>query len=450
MIASKEVKGLEHSSVELTVTVPKDEAQKEYDDLIAKYTKTLTVKGFRRGKVPASILIQKFGDTLLSEASANLMENSLKEVLEEIEKKPLPYAIPEVKGEANLELGKDFTYTVIYDTYPEIELGPYKELEVEEPQVSVGKEDEDRELAAIRDQNAVVVPKESGVVEKDDIVTVDYVELDDQGAERNGTRRQDFVFTVGSGYNLYKFDDDILGMKANEERKITKEFGEDFEYEELRGKKVDLKVKATAIKRKQLPELDDELAQDISDKYKTLDDLKKDVRKRLDDDLAYRLRQLKLDALLDSIAAASKIDLPKTMVDAELALSWDNFVSQSRIGERRLLELLEAEGRSRLKLLEEWTPGAEKRIKTRLIIHKIADTENLEATAEEVEKEIARQAELRGATVEETRSQFEQNDTLDYLKHDVTDRKVYDFLIASAKVKTGAKMSYLDVVAKKQ
>ena len=138
------------------------------------------------------------------------------------------------------------------------------------------------------------------------------------------------------------------------------------------------------------------------------------------------------------------------MTDAELALSWDNFVSQSRIDERRLLELLEAEGRSREKLLEEWTPGAEKRIRTRLIIHKIAETEKLEATDEDVEKEIARQAELRGTTVEETRSQFEQNNTLDYLKHDVTDRKVFDFLIANAKVSPGPTMSYLDVVAKKQ
>lgn len=450
MIAGKEVKPLENSSVELTVTVPKDAAQKEYDELVTKYSKTLAVRGFRKGKVPTNVLVQKFGDSLLSEASANIIENGLKEALEDIEQKPLAYAIPELKGDPNLELGKDFSFTVTYDTFPEIELGTYKGLEIEAPEVELSKEDEERELEALRDHNAVVVPKEEGAVEQGDIVTVDYFELDEQGEEKGGTHRQDFVFTVGSGYNLYKFDDDIVGMETGGEKTIDKEFGEDYEFEELRGKKVSVKVKVTAIKTKQLPDLDDELAQDINEKYKTLQDLKDDVKKNLQEDLDARLRSRKLDALMDKIIESSKIDLPKAMIDAELELSWDNFVAQSRLEERRVLELLESQGRSRESLFDEWKPSSMKSIKQRLIVNEIAEKEKVEATNADLEKELARQAELRSSTVDEVRELFEKNNSMEYLRRDLTDRKVYDLLLDSATVNNGQKMSYVDLVGKNQ
>lgn len=450
MIANKEVKPLENSSVELTVTVAKEDAQKEYDELVTKYSKTLAVRGFRKGKVPVNVLVQKYGDSLLSEASANIIENGLKEALDGVEKQPLAYAIPQLQGEPNLELGKDFSFTVTYDTFPEITVGTYKELEIEEPDVAVAAEDEERELEGLRDQNATIVPKEEGAVEEGDIVTVDYGELDEKGEETAGTHRQDFVFTVGSGYNLYKLDDDIIGMKNGEEKVVEKEYGDDYEYEELRGKKVSVKVKVTAIKQKKLPELDDDLAQDISEKYQTLQDLKDDIRKRLQEDLDARVRQVKIDALMDKIIEGSTISLPKAMVDAELELTWDNFVSQSRVGERRVLDILASQGKSKENLLEEWTPSSEKNIKTRLIINELAKKEKLDATDEEVDKEIARQAELRDSTPEEVRELFEKNNSMEYLRRDLTDRKVFDLLIENANVKKGQKISYMDLANKNQ
>jgi len=408
------------------------------------------VRGFRKGKVPVSVLIQKFGDSLLSETSANIIENSLQEALGDVEQKPLAYAIPELKGEPSLELGKDFSFTVTYDTFPDIELGEYKGLEVTIPEVKITKKDEERELEGIRDQNAIVVPKEEGTVEQEDIVTVNYVELDEKGEEKPGTSRQDFVFTVGSGYNLYRFDDDVVGMTPNEEKVIEKEFDADYEYEELRGKKVSIKVTVTAIKRKQLPELDDDLAQDISEKYKTLQDLKDDIKKRLQDDLDARLRSAKVDGIMDQIIESSKIDLPKAMVDAELELSWDNFVAQSRLDESRVLQLLTSQGRSKEALIEEWKPASVKSIKSRLIINEIAEKEKLEASDEDVEKELERQAELRNSTVEEVRDLFEKNNSMEYLKRDVTDRKVFDLMLADAKISKGEKSTYVDLVNKNQ
>ncbi len=449
MVASKEVEPLEHSSVELTVTVEKESAQKEYDDLVARYSKTLAIKGFRKGKVPPAILVQKFGDSLLDEASANLLENSLKEVFETIEQKPLPYSVPQLKDDVKLQIGESFTFTVTYDTFPEIKLGAYQQVEIEEPDAKITKDDEKRELDIIRDQNATVVEKKEGsAVAKDDIITVNYVELADDGTEKQGTRRQDFVFTVGTGYNLYKFDDEVIGMKKGEERTISKEYPSDFEYPELAGKKVTLKVAVTTIKEKQLPELDDELAQDVSSKYKTLQDLKDDVHKRLTDDLAARLRQGNVRSIMDAIIERSQIDLPQAMIDAELADTWHNFVAQNRVGEAQLLRILAGQGRSREQLYEEWKPSVTKNLKSRLAMDKISEREHIEATPEDIEAEIKRQAELANETVEKVREQLQKNDLMHYLEHDIKDKKVVDFLIASAVVKKGAKTSYVDVVQK--
>src|SRR6056297_414398 len=198
MVTQKDVKNLEKSSVKLTVTVDGAEARKKYDELLKKYAKTAHIRGFRKGKVPVAILEQKYGDGIRQEAAIEIIDTGLQEALEDIDQKPLPYSQPRLDNEdsIDLELDKDFTFSVIYDVYPEIEVGEYKGLEIEAPDVKVTKKDEARELAKIQDQNSMVVEKEAGGVEKDDVITIDYVELDEEGNEKDDTSRKDFVFTV--------------------------------------------------------------------------------------------------------------------------------------------------------------------------------------------------------------------------------------------------------------
>jgi trigger factor len=138
------------------------------------------------------------------------------------------------------------------------------------------------------------------------------------------------------------------------------------------------------------------------------------------------------------------------MIDAELALSWDNFVSQSRLNEARVLELLASQGRSKETLTDEWKPASIKSIKSRLIINEIAEKEKLEATEDDVEKELGRQAELRGSTVEEVRELFEKNNSVEYLRRDLTDKKVFDLLLENAKITKGEKTTYVDLASKNQ
>ncbi|MFP4180680.1 MAG: trigger factor [Spirochaetaceae bacterium] len=448
MVTQKEVENLENSSVRLTVTVDKNEAKTKYDELLKKYAKTAQIKGFRKGKVPPQILEQKYGEGIKEEAMINIIEESLKEVIDEVDQKPLPYSRPALDDEdnTNLSFDEDFTYSVVYDVYPDIELGEYKGLEIEEPQVKVLKKDVDRELEQIREQNAIVVEKEEGALEKDDIVTVDYVELDENDEEKEDTRRSEFVFTLGTEYNIYKFDNDIIGMKKGEEKVIEKEFPEDYEYQDYAGKKVKIKVKVTVIKKKELPELDDELAQDVSEEYETLEDLRTSIKKRLEENLKNTLREKKIEKLFDQIIESSTIPLPESMIQAELENSWNNFVQQARIGEEQVLKILEAQGKTREDLLSEWRENAERSLKFQLLVEKIKELEPeaVEVSEEEIDEEIKKNAENNDREFEELKQYFEDNNMMEYVQSDVKNRKLFDFLIEQSKIKKGEKIDYLD------
>ncbi len=450
MIKNKDVETREQSSVKLTVTLDKKAVKQKYDELIQKYLKTAHIKGFRKGKVPISVLERKFGESLKAEASMNAIEDGLKKVFEEIEEKPLPYNTPELQEELDFDFDKDLTFTVVYDVFPAIKLGAYKELEIEQPSASITKEDEERELKTLQNQNAVIVEKKNGSAEQNDIVTVNYEEIGDDGKVVPGTRREEFVFTIGTGNNLYKIDDDVLGMKKDEEREIEKEYPEDYEVPELKGRKVKLKVKMTALKQKQLPDLDDELAQDVSEKYNTLEDLKKDLRAKMKEAVEQKIREKTIEKIMDQIIENSPIDLPVSMVEAELAGSWKNFVAQFRTEEQNVIRLLEEQGRSKEQVMEEWKPGAERKIKTRLLMDKIIDTEKPEITDNEIEKEIERQAEVNNVPLDDAKKRFENKHMRESLKSGLEDKKLFDFLIEQANIKKGKKVKFLDLMQDNQ
>lgn len=445
MVSEKQVEHIGNSAVRLTVTVDKDTVKKEYDELVREYAKKAQIKGFRPGKVPPEILERKFGDSLKAEASQKVLEDSLKEVIEELDEQPLPYARPELDGELDFDVEKDFTYSVTYDVFPEITLGEYKGLQIEAPEVTVTKEDEEREITAIQEQNAIVIDKEAGAVEKDDIVTIDYRELDEDDEAVEGTSREDFVFTVGTGYNFYKIDDDILGMKQDEEKVIEKDYPEDSDVEELRGRKKRLAVKVKAVKQRQLPEVDDELAQDVSDEYDTLDDLKKDIRSRLEQTAESRVREMKKQALLDTILENSEIDVPESMLQMELENSWRNFTARLQMNEDDVLKLLTAQGRSKEDLLAEWKPEAEKSLKQRLLTNKMLEQEEIEVTDEEVDEHLEEQAKQSNMDTARVREYYESQNLLDYVKHDIQERKLFDRILEETKVKTSEKLKLLDV-----
>jgi len=238
---SKETNQLEHSAVRLTLTIPKDDVRSEYDKLITDYSKSVQIPGFRKGKAPRDVLERKYGEALKGEALSHIIEHAITSVFEDEEfpkeSRPLPYSTPQMEAQPNLNFDSDLVFSVTYDVLPQVVLGNWKGIDVEVPDVTLSDDDVKRELIAIQDRNAVVIDKDdSAVAMENDVVTVDYCELDDEGNVISESMRKDFVFTLGSGYNFFKFDDDIIGMKKDQTKDIEKTYPEEFEYPDLAGK----------------------------------------------------------------------------------------------------------------------------------------------------------------------------------------------------------------------
>ncbi len=273
METSKKFEALEHSSVKLTVTVPKKEVKKSYDELIAQYAKTIQLPGFRKGKVPVAILERKYGEALKQDVASDIIEKAVEEVFTDLDKndtenRPLPYARPSMDEFPQMDLDKDLVFSIKYDVMPKVTVEGLDKVSIKEPQVSVGDAELKEELENIRERNAMVVDKKDGEkAAKDDVATIDYFEVGDDDKEIEGTKREDFVFTIGTEQNIFKLDNDIIGMKKDDTKVVTKKFAKDDANEELAGTTKKISVTVKALKVRDLPDLDDELAQDVNAKY---------------------------------------------------------------------------------------------------------------------------------------------------------------------------------------
>ncbi|HPM71407.1 MAG TPA: trigger factor [Spirochaetales bacterium] len=447
MVVTKNIEKLEHSAVRLTVTVGKDDVRAAYDALLKDYAKNVRIDGFRKGKVPANILERKFGPQLKLDAMGRVMDEAVEKALDGEALVPLSYAQPELDGQPAFELDADFSFSVTYDVFPEVVAGDISGMELELPQVTIAKADEERELDEIRDRNAIVMDKDDKAAAKmGDIATVDYAELDESGEPIKGTERQDFVFEIGSGHNLYKFDDDVIGMKKDAEKTIEKTFPADFEYAELAGQTKKLRVKLTKLKEKKLPELDDELAQDVSEQFKTLDDLKADIRAKLEKRLEDRLKSLREKGVVDALVEKSTVDLPASMVAAELEMRLRNLMQRMGIdSEERLAQIVSMSGRSVDQLREEWRPEAEKAIKTRLVLDKLTEEGKYAASDDDVAAEYAKMAADSNLSVDEVKAEYERRGMVEYLVDRIKEDRLIADLEKKMKVKKGKKIAFVDL-----
>jgi trigger factor len=397
------------------------------------------------------VLERKFGDSLKDEALNKIFGKTITEIFEDEsfpkEDQPLPYSTPRLDGEPALDFEKDLEFSVIYDVLPKVTVGPWKGLEVSVPDVKVGNDDIKRELEEIRERNAIVLDKDDGAsTAKDDVVTVNYSEIAG-GEPVKGSERQDFVFTVGSGYNIYQFDDDIIGMKKGETKDITKTFPADYVHKEMAGKTLTIRVSLTALKEKKLPDLDDDLAQDVDEKYKTLDDLKNSISERLNKNLEKRLREIGISAMLEKVLETTPIEIPESMLQIELDSQWRNLARRFNVSPEELETSLGKTGQNAEKIREEWKPGSEKALKSRLIVETLMNDLKLEASGEEIETEIETIAKDSGSSIEDVKKYYEQEQAKEYLKDDVRERKLFDMFFAENKVKKGEKKKYLDLMS---
>ncbi|GHV46768.1 trigger factor [Spirochaetia bacterium] len=454
MAVSKEFTRLEHSSVKLTLTVGKDDVRSRYDELLKDYSKNIQLPGFRKGKVPREVLVRKFGEALKGEALGTIIEKSVSDVFQDEtlsrDDRPLPYSTPRIQDEESLKLDfdNDLVFSVVYDVLPKVTVGKWKGLEAEAPDAAISDEDISRELETIRDRNAIVLDRDDGAAaEKDNVVTVNYSEIGPDGTVLPNTERQDFVFTLGTGYNIYKFDDDIIGMKKGETRDIEKTYAADDADSTLAGQTKKIQVTLTALKERQLPDLDDDLAQDVDEKYKTLDDLKNNIRERLTKTLEKRLRDIKINNLLEKIVADTPVEIPESMVRIELDSRWRNLARRFGTSVEEMVKMMGRTGKTTEEIQDEWRPDAAKALHSRLIVETLMEELKLEASDEEVEKQIENTAREENVPLDEVKKYYEQENMKEYLKEDVKEKKLFDILLAENTIKPGKKENYLDLMA---
>ena len=446
MKVTHEIEKLEKSAVKLTVTVAKEDVAAGYDESVKKIAKNVQLPGFRKGHVPLNVLERKYGDALKADAVADIMDKALGEIFDTIEEKPLPYAQPSIDKMPELDLTNDLQFSVTYDIFPVVEVKNFDGVEIKVPVVEIGEKELEQELKQIQERNALVVDKKDDeVAAKDDIATVNYCELDENNAEIPGTQRQDFVFTLGSGQNIFKFDDEVMGMKKGETKEFSKTYDENFEDKELAGKTKKIKVTLTALKVKNLPKLDDELAQDVNEKYKTLDDLKADITKNLGLAKDRKIAEIKSNSLLEQLVEKNAFELPASMVQAELESRWRMMAQQFQTSPEQLEKLVLSTGQTKEAMVKEWTGDAEKMLKSRIIVESLFKTRNITVTPEEVEAEYEKIAQEAGISVEEVKKHYADPRTKEYLIDDVKEQKLYKELFAEVKVTDGEKVSFEDL-----
>ena len=469
MAFTKEITRLEKSNVRLSVTVPKDDVQSQYKSMLTEYTKDLQLPGFRKGKVPKEVLERKFGESLKGEAMGRIIESSLKDIFKDENlnrnEKPLTYSTPELEGEPKFDLEQDLQFSVIYDVLPEVKIGQWKSLTVEYPYAEIENEVINKELEEIRERNAIVMDRnDDAAAQKGDVVTVDYDVFDDNGAvyQDPHLNRKNFAFTLGSNSSSLDFDDNVVGMKKGETHEFYKKFNDDYASHDLAGKTCKIQITLNELKEKKLPELDDELAQDVDEKFNTLEDLKNSINERLNKNLEKRLHDIKLNELLKKIMENSPVIIPESLIQAELESRWRRLAHYYRMDVDGLKQLMasDPENNDREKERRE---NAEKVLHSRMIVETLMEEQNIQVSDEDMEKEferIARESlnigereltdevtiENLKKKIEEIRADFKEQDFF-YLKEELKERRITDILLAENTFNPGKKENYLDLMS---
>jgi trigger factor len=235
-------------------------------------------------------------------------------------------------------------------------------------------------------------------------------------------------------------------MKKDEEKVLEKSYEPDFENKDLAGRTIHLKVKIRAVKEKILPDLDDELAQDVSDKYKTLEDLTKDIKSRLHDAAEAKVRENLIAQLIEKVVTSSGIPLPRSMVESELSMRWHNLLHQYKTTEPLVIKELEKQGKTKEKVMEEWRPKVEEGICSALIVEKMIDLENIKVTDEEYNTEFERIAQYQNSSAEVIKNYYEKNNLMGNVETMLARKKLFDLLLSNSEIKKGKKVKYVDLM----
>jgi len=421
---------VENNQGVLTVEVDASQVDEALDQAFKKVVKKVQVPGFRKGKVPRKMFEARFGvESLYQDALDILLPTAYGQAVQETGIEPVDR--PEVDVE-QMEQGKSLIFKATVTVKPEVKLGDYKNLTIEPKEFEVTEESLDAELKRMQERHAELVTIEEGAAENGDQAVIDFEGFQD-GVAFEGGKAEDYALELGTGTFIAGFEEQVVGMTLGEEKDITVTFPEEYHSPNLAGKEAVFKVKLNGLKRKNLPALDDEFAKDVSE-FDTLEELKADTKKKLEEKAAQEKDQYIREQLVLKAAENAEIDLPAVMVEHELDQMVSEFGQRLQYQGMTLELYYQFSGMDESQLRDQLRADATSRVRTSLTLEAIGKAENIVATDEDVDAELEKLAAMYGRPADELRKIFSAQDGLVALKRDVQTRKTVDFLVAENKV----------------
>ena len=387
---SVQVENLEKSMARLTIEVAADEFEAALNKAYQKSKNKINLPGFRKGKAPRAMIEKMYGAGIFVEDAANIIipdayESAAKESELEI------VAQPEIAVE-QAEKGKPFIFTATVAIKPDVTLGDYKGIEVEKKEAEVSEDEISAEINRVRESNARMITIDDRATQDGDTVVIDFDGYVD-GEQFEGGKAEDYTLVLGSHSFIDNFEDQLVGKNIGDDVEVNVTFPEQYQAEELQGKPALFKVKIKEIKVKELPELDDDFAQDVSE-CDTLDAYKEEVKSKLVKTKEDDIKREKEDAVIEKIIENATMEIPEQMVDAQTRQMTQEFAQRLQSQGLSLEQYMQFTGLTPQKMQEELKPQALKRIQSRLVLEAVVEAEKIEATQEDIEKEIENMAKM--------------------------------------------------------
>ena len=416
------------NEVKISFKVEAEKFEEAIKKVYTKSAKYFTIPGFRKGKAPFAIVEKKYGDEIFYEDAFN-------ELIPEIYEKALKDNNVEAVSQPNIDVqkmekGSDLEFTATVQTKPEVKLGKYKGIELKKIEYNVSKDDVDHELGHMQEHNARVLTVENRPAKEKDIAVIDFEGFVD-GKTFEGGKAEKHELELGSNTFIPGFEDQVIGMKKEEEKDIKVKFPEDYFSKELAGKDAVFKVKLHEIKEKKLPKLDDEFAKDVSE-FDTLEELKKDIKDKKQKENDSRAKREQEDAAVEAVSKNTDINIPSGMVDTEVQNMITDMEQQLSYQGINLDQYLKIMKKTRKEIENSYREQAEKNVKGRLIIEAIIKAEDIKADEKEVKEKLEEMSKAYGRKVEE----LEKNENLkQYVEENIKSEKAVEFIIKNAKIK---------------
>ena len=429
---SLQVEKLEKNMAKLTIEVSAEDLDKAMEKAYQKQKSRISLPGFRKGKAPRKMIESMYGKGVFMEDAVNsLVPQEYTKALGECDLEIVSQ--PEINV-TQMEPGKALIFTADVAVKPEVTLGDYKGVEVPKSEIAVTDEEVDAEVKKEQDKNARTVAVEDRAAANGDITTIDFEGFVD-GVAFDGGKGTDYALTLGSGTFIPGFEDQLVGANTGDHVEVKVTFPEEYQAKELAGKEAVFQCDVKKIETKEVPELDDEFAKDVSE-FDTLAEYKEDVKKKLTEKKEKEARTAKENAAVDKAIENAQMDIPELMTKTECRQMMDDFSRRMQQQGLSMEQYFQFTGQSMDKMMEDMKPQALKRIQTRLVLEKIADAENIQPSEEEITEEIQKMADAYKMEADKIREAIGE-DGLDQMKKDMAVQKAVT-LIADAAVEVEA------------